>query len=702
MARAPTGKTHTCGRCERNFDSRQELSKHLQNHPDSEPEKMRCKVCNWPFDSLALERHIIGTGHSQDVTPPQFKCDRCTQTFSTQREYQRHRELGKPCSDDKHSKDWKKKPRATYIDLDKPQLVGRDIPQLAYGSDTPDTSTVMSQDGVHCEDCKKCFVTMHAYSSHFLSCQQFNEKLTLVSLPAIVGTTEQDQNLHPTPPISQRHTMTLDFSAPHIPTATALAGASYSMPLQTMILNTRAPMPHPPPAPPNDIPAPSSARPVRPQAWGPPQESTLPSASAKNFICHINGCTRSYGSEVGLKIHKTDAHGIGGQVLDLHGKDSWMLSQRERERLRAGGLLRPSPGSRGGRGGGRGGRPAPALPIHRPPPPHATAQRAYPAPGPYHQSSHNSGTSAPPPLPTSQNIGGALEMKQAKAICGKTLRLLLQTDIFIHHDGKMSVGGIDWTRIGVARQPDVAGMFNDMCHLPRKLQTLEYVPAPKTFAAEYTAQYSVTEFESAPARNRVKPALDIISMSCSKITLSNGCQEVVKIAAVDVLTCRVLMSHLVCTDPDADVANWHSSVTGLSCYKDMEDARQAGYKVIKGWATARSALFKFIDKETIIVGHNLRSELDALRIIHGRAVDIAKVVEKAAQGPLSKAQVSLDSWCRDVANVATLKTDPVFGRDCVMDSFAARGIGLWTIKNKENFEKVAKQKTKDYQTVMKN
>lgn len=291
-------------------------------------------------------------------------------------------------------------------------------------------------------------------------------------------------------------------------------------------------------------------------------------------------------------------------------------------------------------------------------------------------------------------------MEQAKIVCGKTLRLLLQTDIFIHHDGKMNVSGIDWTRIGVQRQPDVVGMFDGMCHLPRRLQPLEYVPAPKTFLAEYTAQYPVTEFESPPDRNPAKPGLGIIAMACSKVVLSNGQHEVVKIAAIDVLTCRVLMSHLVCTDSNNQVANWHKPVTGLSSFADMEAARQAGYRVLKGWTAARSALFKFIDKETIIVGHNLRSELDALRIIHGRAIDIVKIVEKAAQGPLSKAQVSLDSWCRDVANVATLKKDDkIFGRDYLMRAFAAREIGLWVVKNREQFEKVAKQKSTDYQLI---
>jgi hypothetical protein len=290
-------------------------------------------------------------------------------------------------------------------------------------------------------------------------------------------------------------------------------------------------------------------------------------------------------------------------------------------------------------------------------------------------------------------------MEQAKLICGKTMRLLLQTDIFIHHDGKISIGGILWTRIGVERQRDAVGMFDGMCHLPRVLQS-EYLPAPKTFASEYTVQYPVSEFESAPARNPGKVRCDIISLACSRIVLEDGRHEVIKMAAVDVLTGRVLMSHFVCTNPHAKVANWQSPVTGFASFRDIENARQAGYRVLKGWAAARAALFSFMDKDTIIIGHNLRAELDALRIIHGRAIDMVRVVEKAAGGPLSKAQVSLDSWCRDVANVASLATDPVFGRDCLMNAFAARELSLWVLKNREEFEKKAKQKTKEYQMVM--
>lgn len=704
MARAPMGKKHVCGRCELPFNNRQELNLHLQKHPDSEPTTMNCKVCDWPFnDTLALEKHSIDNGHPQnEILLPQLMCDRCSEIFSAQRDYDRHREHGKPCCDALHSKDWKKTPRSGYADYDKPKVVYREAPQLAYDSDTSNSSTIMNQDGVKCKDCKKTFVSLHVFSCHFLSCTPFLEQLTPDTSPEFSRPPTENQSPHPTSPTSQRHN-----SVPGMSNFRTRADASDHVPVQTTTPKIGESMHRQSPTASSELPESSLAPPV--QALAPASEQF---SGTDTFVCKFNGCLRSYASEAGLKVHKKDAHGVGSQGLDLHGDESLMSGRRERERLRAEGLSKLPTGSRGGRGGSRGGGLTGTSSVHHTPTPslhgapaapaqRASRQRINPNPGPYHQTSQRNSTISPPTLPTSMNIGGALEMEQAKVVCGKTLRLLLQTNVFIHHDGKMNVGGIDWTRIGVARQSDVAGLFNDMCHLPRKLQSLEYVPAPKTFAAEYTAQYPVAEFESAPARDPAKPGLDIVSISCSEITLRNGRQEVVKIAAVDVLTCRVLISHLVCTDPSVNVADWHSSITGLSSYEDMEDARQAGYKVLNGWGAARSALFKFIDKETIIVGHNLRSELDALRVIHGRSVDIVKVVEKAAQGPLSRAQVSLDSWCRDVANVAQLRTDPLFGRDCIMNAFAAREIGLWAIKNKEQLERVAKQKTKEYQLVMK-
>jgi hypothetical protein len=304
----------------------------------------------------------------------------------------------------------------------------------------------------------------------------------------------------------------------------------------------------------------------------------------------------------------------------------------------------------------------------------------------------------PTTMPTSVNMGGAAELDQAKQIQSKILRLLIQSDIFIHHDGKITVCGIPWTRIGVAKQNEVVAMFDKMCHLPKLLQG-EYIPAPKAFKSDYKSEYSPRDFKPSPVRNQAKPGLGIVAISCSKVVVAGGCQEAVKIAAVDLITCRILMNHLVCTDPHAEVADWRSTVTGLFSWKDMEAARKAGYKVFKGWAGVRDALHKFVDKETIVVGHNLRSDLDSLRMIHGRAVDIAKVVEKAAQGPLSKAQLALDSLSHNYPTI-DLKSDPEYGRDSLMNAFAVREFGLWAIKNKEKLASIAKQKSRDYQIIM--
>lgn len=180
------------------------------------------------------------------------------------------------------------------------------------------------------------------------------------------------------------------------------------------------------------------------------------------------------------------------------------------------------------------------------------------------------------------------------------------------------------------------------------------------------------------------------------MVLGDGRQEVVKVAAVDLITCRILMNHLVCTDPHAQVTDWRSTMTGLFSWRDMDGALQAGYKIFKGWSAVRCALQKYVDSETIIVGHDLRSDLDALRLVHGRAVDIAKVVEKAANGPLNKAQLSLDKLCQAYPGV-TLKNDAKYGRDCLMNAFAVREVGLWAIKNKEKLERDARQESLDYQ-----
>jgi hypothetical protein len=720
MAGRKAQPLYHCGMCDKQFHSKSDLNAHTKDHADSGPAQLVCPVCIWSFeDSLSLEDHKIKNGHdtprftcqtcgkgfvtprmlNEHTRPPfacslnstggpvqahasqqtdkKIACDRCSMTFRTRHEYDNHRSFksNSPCAD--HNYRTPPKNRSGYRDPDAAkntvsEMLGyseSDDEEETGGDEESEAPTNLSDGELWCSKCKNRFGSLARWNAHTLWCMtkhgstehDFDAKETNIRQPS--------EGLQAPPTLNPPHEHRTDISRE---------------PKQSTL--------------PSPVP------------------SATPSTSAGgDFPCSV--CQRVSKSEAGLKQHKLDVHGVGGRGLDFTGKDSWMLNQRAREQLKADGLLRPPPtGPSRGRGEGergRGGRGGQAV---RAPPPGRTQQhqRTIGTPGePQHftpapipafgtaLSQHTPLRHPPPPMPMHAPLGlpnGALEIEQAKQIMGKVLRLLIQSNIFIHHDGKMTVCGIGWTRIPVQKQPDVVGKFDGMCHLPKVVQH-EYLPPPKAYRSDYQQQYPASEFEPSPAHDRAKPGFEVVALACTKVVLANGLQEVIKVAAVDLITCRILMNHLVCSDATAQVKDWRSLESGLFSWDDMEQARKLGYKVFKGWSAARSALWKFIDKDTIVVGHNLRSDLDALRMVHGRAVDIAKVAEKAAKGPVSKAQLALDSLSRDLPG-HTLRNDPEYGRNVLMNAFASREMGLWIIKNKDEFERKMRQKSSDYQMVM--
>lgn len=726
---------HYCAMCPRQFTSKSELNEHTRNHAENDAQKLRCPMCPFDFaDSLSLENHQNVSGHheprfscdncnqrfvtkrslDQHLKPPfgctsaasraapsqqarqaatqasgPVTCDRCSNTFTNQKEYNKHRSFQNngPCADHNHKAKSPSQIRGGYQGPDKPSAAVGMVLGYATSSDGSEAPTNMSDNAIWCGECKKSYASQAQHNLHALWC-----------------TTKHDSVADAPPKASK----VLQGEPKPAPKAQRKPASSRASSIRTPRVEQRqAPL---------STPKPTMAAQPTPLA----RASTTTTAGQDSPMHHCShpGCARSFRSEAALKVHMGDVHGIGGQPLDLMGRDSWMLNQRTREANRAQGLLHPpsgrgvSPRGRGtanrGRGSfrGRGHTPSsvsmgPSHPVPAPipafgTPPSARAPMRHTAP-------QLPLVYAPVQMPVpmtpsfSDNTGDALEKEQAKEIQGKILRLLVQNDIFIHHDGKFEVGDLKFTRIPTEKQSELAVTLDGMCHLPKILQG-EYLPPPKAFLSEYKAQYPSIEFESSPSRNPGKPGLGVVALVCSKVVLANGLEEVVKVAAVDVVTCRIVMNHLVCTDPRAKVANWNTRETGILDWKDMEEARSQGYKVVKGWSAARAALWKFVDKDTIVVGHNLRSDLDCLRMVHGRAVDIAKVAEKAAKGPLSTQQLGLYSLCRDFPKIM-LKIDGDYGCDVLQEAFAAREMALWAIKHKDAFESQLRQNSLSYQMI---
>lgn len=426
----------------------------------------------------------------------------------------------------------------------------------------------------------------------------------------------------------------------------------------------------------------------------PPSGSVASPAAPATLACGVRGCSRVFRSEPGLIQHKRDSHGVGGQGLDLHGRDSWMLSQNVRNQLRDAGLLRPS---------GSG----PQQPRRQPP----SGGRAVPRPA----ADVSSLTRGPTTQQRAQNLApaavtstnaskalspiGSAEIEQGNELQRVIMRMLMTADIAIHHDGKIVYDGVPWIRIGIARQDEYVSFLDQLVHL-RKLskqgQAKQHVAHPTTFEADFIGDYPSKDFEQLPAPR--PGSLNVVVLSCSKLMLEDRREEVVKVAAVDVMTGRPLLNYLVSVDPTEKVRDWRTSTTGLSSFRDFETARLQKFKVFKGWTAVRAALGKFVDQHTIVIGYNLRSDLDALRIRHGRCIDLIKLVEKAGgQGPLSKRQLQLDTLLRDLRKVQ-FQAD-LFGRDCLQDAYAIRELTLWSIKQKDDFVKYAKAKSLEYQRV---
>lgn len=757
MARPKAGKFH-CALCGDSFSRKIDYQQHILHHTETK-EGWACAVCNWPFDDqLALENHQIISGH---ITATGYQCEDCPERpkFKTAGELASHKRFPSKCSDAFK----KRLPHKENFVVAIPAPLNYDSrtyeptsPVSAFHQLTtvhslkgdPGPRSSAEDDSIFCYNCKKAFTSLGRYNNHFLGCAPSPPSITreqhsanghkaseiTQSIQAVSPVIPGDENVQPQTPLAVSYSEDVVTTPPsplpfmraqeketlkttatcvqQVHPAQSLAPSTqairqltskkhYSSASHAIESPTASNLQHQTP-----VAVHTNTRLGTPPQFRPQPAQHQPSSITASDIvefgqlkCIVQNCERVFRSEAGLKTHQADAHNIGGQGLNLHGKDSWMLSQQVRNQLAQAGVIRTTapvarPPSRKGRGILRGpsvtGKVAAQRNIipkqsptgnHRAPP--SPSLQALP------------GT----PTPSGTSIGSPEDMIQANEICGKILRLAVQSDVLIHNDGKMTCGGIDWTRVGVFKQAEVPGMFDSLCHLPKALQSQEYLPPPKTLKDEYQAQYPMAEFKHSPEPSGMKTALAVVAISCVKVLMSNGCQEAVKIAAVDVVSSRILMNNLVCTDPKVLVRDWRTNITGLTCFEDMEAARQDGYKIFKGWQAARAALWKFIDKQTIILGHNLRSDLDALRMIHGRAVDIAKLLEKAAEGPLSKQQLTLEALCRDAPQIR-LFSHPSFGRDSMQNAFAARELALWKIKNEDGWKRWAKQKSLDYQRLV--
>ncbi|KAE8374577.1 ribonuclease H-like domain-containing protein [Aspergillus bertholletiae] len=168
------------------------------------------------------------------------------------------------------------------------------------------------------------------------------------------------------------------------------------------------------------------------------------------------------------------------------------------------------------------------------------------------------------------------------------------------------------------------------CHSPARLQKQGYTMsglAHGNQANRNKATVARKYFLETPILN-LYGARRAVVIDCEMVQVARWQREVAFLSAVDFLTGEVLINNYV--HPTKKVTDWTTGINGITP-SAMAVAVARG-QALDGWQAARQELYKYIDAQTVLIGHALNHDLDVLGIYHSRVVDSAILASEAVFG----------------------------------------------------------------------
>lgn len=178
------------------------------------------------------------------------------------------------------------------------------------------------------------------------------------------------------------------------------------------------------------------------------------------------------------------------------------------------------------------------------------------------------------------------------------------------------------------------------------------------------------------------PKSSAIVLDCEMVQVEGGRREVAFISAIDFLTGKVLINNYV--QPTAKVVNWDSRFSGITPNALNKAVRNG--TALNGWEGARSELWKYMNRDTVLVGHSLNNDLDVLGILHGNIVDSSILTSEAVFLGLHSGEQLPRTW-----SLKTLASELVNyniqvgknGHNALEDAHATRDVVIWCIRYPE-------------------
>lgn len=169
------------------------------------------------------------------------------------------------------------------------------------------------------------------------------------------------------------------------------------------------------------------------------------------------------------------------------------------------------------------------------------------------------------------------------------------------------------------------------------------------------------------------------------------------ITAIDFLTGEVLINSYVA--PTAPATNWLTPVTGIT--PEAMDAAIVDGKAFLSNDAARRALDKFLDKDTVVIGHAIQHDLRALNLLHGRIVDTSVVTAEAVFSNFSSKTTLPRIWGLKTLAKDLLGIDiqPELAHNPLEDAVATREVLIWCLRGPECLKAWAEKARSSFERV---
>ncbi|KAF7588802.1 hypothetical protein BBP40_005195 [Aspergillus hancockii] len=225
------------------------------------------------------------------------------------------------------------------------------------------------------------------------------------------------------------------------------------------------------------------------------------------------------------------------------------------------------------------------------------------------------------------------------------------------------------------------------CHTATRLQTQGYtMPTLRDGIQEKVKKASIarSKFQPTPVPSPASQHLKrrAVVIDCEMVEVRKWQREIALLSAVDFLTGEVLINNYV--QPTAKVTNWMTKISGVTPAA-MAEAVSKG-QALRGWQSARQALFNYVDANTILIGHSLNNDLDVLGIYHTNIVDSVILASEAVFGSTSifKRLYGLKTLSEEFLKLHIQPKN--HAHICLEDTFATREVVISFLQNPEGLE----------------